>query len=679
MIILPTRVSSALQVALVGCPDADTLAALVADALAESERAEIAVHAASCSTCHALLAGLLETADSGDGTRRAAATLGEGTRIGRYVLGERLGAGGMGVVYAATDSELHRRVAVKLLRADGTGELSTQGRERMMREARVLASLSHPNVVTVFDVGTHGDNVFLAMELVEGGNLAAWVREGKHSLAEILDRLIDAGRGLAAAHAAGVVHRDVKPDNILVGRDGRARVTDFGLARLERAPEVPAGVARGGSEELTREGTQMGTPVYMAPEQRAAGEVGPRADQWSFCAMIYELVAGVRPFRIEDPDERATAITAGRITPPRRKIPRWLVRVVARGLRAEPNERWDSIDELVAALVRGRRRPARIARTIGLSAVAVVALGGVAIAKHRSAPVAKLDSPELRMIDPRAGCSCPMSACTNTCVSVCRSSEYDVSSPIPGISIPGRQEALQGVSGDGEQILFLANKRCNLDHLWLAHRHGDAYESVDVTDQLDRSRVLLFEGCCTLAADGKSMILANSERRGFVRVPLPIGSAPLEDLGTLITDGPASATVRFPVLSADERTLYYRVIDWPVGAPDAGPLDGIYSSVRSDRQVAFVPGTRLPGRARHYDYPTGVSSDGLSLFVEGDYRTHVLVRASTDQAFNDPGEGMLPALLPGWRAAPLTDCRRIATTWTPGGCEREDIVFLEAR
>ena len=669
-----------------GCPDADTLAAWVADALAESERAAIAVHAASCASCHALVAGLLETADSSDGTSHRPSALREGTRIGRYVLGERLGAGGMGVVYAATDSELHRRVAVKLLRSDA-GELGAQGRERMMREARVLASLSHPNVVTVFDVGTHEDNVFLAMELVEGGNLAGWIRGGKRTLAEILDRLIDAGRGLAAAHVAGVVHRDVKPDNILVGRDGRARVTDFGLARIDAAPELaPGSDAPVGSGVLTRAGTRMGTPVYMAPEQLAAGEVGARADQWSFCAMIYELVAGVRPFRIEDPDERIAAIEAGRIAAPARgrKVPRWLMQVVARGLRADPAARWPSMDIVVLQLVRGRRMPGRIGRGIALAAIALVGIGGVAAAKrgHGVPPPAApptLGGEALRLIDSRPGCSCPLSACTNTCVSVCRASSFTVSAPIPGISMPDRQEALLGTSGDGDVILYLANRHCTLDHLWLAHRHGDAYESVDLTEQLDRSRVTLFEGCCTLAPDGRSMILANPDRRGFVRVPLPIGSAPLEDLGVLVPDAPPHVTAKFPVLSADQRTLYYRVIDWPVGAADSGPLDGMYSTTRADARVPFTPGTHMPGRARMYDYPTGVSSDGLTLFVEGDYRTHVLVRASVDQAFNDPAEGMLPALLPGWRAVPTADCQRIATTWTPGGCEREDIVWLEAR
>jgi predicted Ser/Thr protein kinase len=653
---------------------------LVADALGETERAAIAVHAATCDGCHALVAGLLETRADSD-SPRAALVLREGTHVGRYVLGERLGAGGMGVVYAATDSELQRRVAVKLLRPDGGGELGTQGRERLMREARVLASLSHPNVVTVFDVGTHDDNVFLAMELVEGGNLSAWLRAGTRSFAEIVDRLIDAGRGLAAAHAAGVVHRDVKPDNILVGRDGRARVTDFGLARFDRAqPELTPKQDDGAvPAELTRAGTRMGTPMYMAPEQLASGETGPRADQWSFCAMIYEAVAGVRPFRIEDPEARAAAIAAGRLVAPVRRVPGWMLRIVTRGLRAEPSERWPAIEDLVGALERGRRRPARIGRTAALAGLVLAAIGGVAIAKHGNAALPPapltLGGEALHLVDERPGCNCPMSTCP--CASVCRASEFSVSAPIPGVSISGRQEALLGASGDGEEILFLAGTHCSIDRLWLAHRTGDRYESIDLTDQLDLHRVALFEGCCTLAADGHSMVLARPDHRGFVRVALPITPGKLDDLGTLVPDAPEGMTANFPVLSADERTLYYRMID--PGTTDPGSLDGNYAATRADPHAPFAVGKRMPGRGRQYDYVTGVSADHLSLFMEGDFRTHVLARASVDQPFADPGPGMLPALLPGWRAVPLADCRRIATTWTPGGCEREDIVWLEAK
>ena len=666
------------------CADADTLAALLANALDPAQRAAIAVHAASCEDCHALLDELLEprhTAETQGGQPVAPRLLREGTRVGRYVIGERLGVGGMGVVYAAVDSELHRRVAVKLLHPDGGGQLGTQGRERLMREARMLASLSHPNVVTVFDIGTHDGDLFLAMELVEGGNLNTWMRRASRTPGDILDRLIEAGRGLSAAHAAGVVHRDVKPDNILVGGDGRARVTDFGLARFDRAP--PAFEATGQQSaalgpELTRTGTLMGTPVYMAPEQMVSGDADARTDQWSFCATVYEVLAGVRPFPVHDLEARSAAIAAGRLEPPAagHRVPGWVTRLVARGLRVDPGERWPSMDAVVDALTRGRRRPGRLARWTAFGAAATAAAIVAIVLAPRGAAAPPADD-VMRMFDPRPGCHCPMSACSDHCVSVCRATAYKLGKPIPNVSVPGRQEALLGLASDGSALLYLAGKQCSIDHVWLARKRGDSYEPIDLTDQLDRTRVAWFEGCCTLAADGRSMVLARPDHHGFVRVRLGDRTAEaVDDLGELVTG--KDATAQFPTLSADELTLYYRVIDQSRGRDDLGPLDGVYAAVRANRNAPFAPGARLPGRARLYDLVSGVSADHLSLFMSSEYRTHVLVRSSVDQPFLDPEEGMLPATLPGWRTMPLADCNHLATTWTPGGCAAEEIIWLDA-
>ncbi len=665
------------------CADEDTLGALIANALDAAERRAIAVHAATCEHCHALLEGLLEVQP--DAAPDAELKLGPGTLVGRYVIGDQLGAGGMGVVYAAVDSELQRKVAVKLLRPEGGGQLGTQGRERLMREARMLASLSHPNVVTVFDVGTHDGSLFLAMELVEGGSLNAWMRRAPRTTEEIVDRLIEAGRGLSAAHATGVVHRDVKPDNILVGRDGHARVTDFGLARFDRAPAEPepsSGLSPAASPDLTRTGTLMGTPVYMAPEQMVSGDAEPRTDQWSFCAMVYEVIAGVRPFSVENLEARSAAITEGRLAAPAkgRRVPGWLARIVARGLRANPAERWPSMDAVVAALVRGRRRRGRIVRWAAIAGALAIASGASIALAVRGGPARKLEM--LRNTDPRPGCNCPMSACEDHCVSVCSARNYRMGAPVPGVSQPDRQEALLGVSGDGSAMLFLADKGCMLDHLWLAHRDGETYQSVDITDQLDRQRVMFAEGCCTLAADGKSMVLSRSDRHGFVRVRLA-GSTPIpvdasDDLGDLVPGASPAVSAQFPVLSADGHTLYYRVIDGSVAAGDLGPLDGVYAAVRADPDAAFAPGTRLPGRARYYDAVTGISSDHLSLFMTSEYRTHVLVRSSVDQPFGMPADNMIPAEMQGFRTVPLADCQRLLTTSTVGGCRGEDIVWLEA-
>src|SRR5437763_1115036 len=210
------------------------------------------------------------------GSPGAAEGLDRGATVGRYVVLDRIGAGGMGVVYAAYDPELDRRVAIKLLRPDRFS--SEAGRLRLLREAQALARLTHPNVVAVYDAGTFGDRVFVAMELVEGETLRQWLGEGPRSWREVLDRFLPAGRGLAAAHAAGLVHRDFKPENVLLGRDGRVRVMDFGLARVEEHAQESTALpmmVRALTEEsvprplgpLTQEGRVLGTPNYMSPEQ----------------------------------------------------------------------------------------------------------------------------------------------------------------------------------------------------------------------------------------------------------------------------------------------------------------------------------------------------------------------------------------------------------------------------
>jgi hypothetical protein len=667
------------------------LAALLAGQLPVAERESIADHAASCAACHQLLDRLVGvTRSDRDGNARDRQPLAKGTRVGRYVIGDWLGVGGMGIVYAAVDSELQRPVAIKVLRPDGGGDaFVTKGRERLMREARVLASLSHPNVVTVFDVGTHDGDLFLAMELVDGGSLNAWLSKTR-TIADIVDRLIDAGRGIAAAHAAGIVHRDVKPDNILVGRDGRTRVTDFGLARLDALAE-PEGGARewpASSSDLTRTGARMGTPVYMAPEQHA-GTADARTDQWAFCAMVYELVAGVRPFPVDDLDDRTKAIADGKVAPPApgRRVPSWLLRLAMRGMRADPDDRWPSMSAVVDALVRGRRRRGRIVAASVIATLAVASIATTVVlargtGESSAARPVQTSSLDIVMPDPRTGCNCPMSACDGSCVSVCKASHYTIGPPIAGISEPNRQEALLGVSGDGDTLLYLANTGCRLDHIWLARRHGNAYESTDLTAKLDLQRVAIFEGCCSLAASGRALVMARPDQHGFMRVRLdgttPLALDPSDDLGELVPRGPPHVNAQYPAMSPDELTLYYRVFDRSLDPGDLGPLDAVYAAHRTDRNHPFAAGTRLPGRARYYDVVTGVSADGLSLFMSSEYRTHVLVRPSLDKPFADPGENMLPAWFWGWRAAPVADCRRIATTVSPGGCANEDIVWLEA-
>jgi len=347
-------------------------------------RARVEGHAASCAACRELLSALARQRDvSGSAptlvSKLSGASESESDlppQIGRFVLTHLLGAGGMGIVYAASDPELDRVVAVKLLRSELVDELRRPAmEERLHREARAMAKLSHPNVVAVYDVGTHDGRVFIAMEYVEGEALAKWL-ESPRTLASILDAFRAAGSGLAAAHAQGVVHRDFKPGNVLVGDDGRVRVTDFGIAKLEPGPRSPT--AR--PLAMTATNAAMGTPQYMAPEQYLGEPVDARADQFSFCVALYAAIYGVRPFAGTTIDELAAAVIAGRIASPTRtaRVPARIHAALVRGLAATPADRFPTLDALLAELV---LPPARRTRLVAIVASAVaIGAGAIAIA-----------------------------------------------------------------------------------------------------------------------------------------------------------------------------------------------------------------------------------------------------------------------------------------------------------
>ncbi|MBC8074423.1 MAG: serine/threonine protein kinase, partial [Deltaproteobacteria bacterium] len=292
-----------------------------------------------------------------------------GAVVDRYVILELLGAGGMGVVYAAYDPQLDRRVALKLLRAKARGDV---GRARMIREAHALAKLSHPNVVTVFDAGIHDDEVFLAMELVEGETLRAWLQQRDRSWQESLPVLILAGRGLASAHAAGVLHRDFKPENVMIdaamsaGAE-RVRVMDFGLARrsgAESGESTPLEAELAASEpdaNITRTGALLGTPAYMAPESFAGASGDARSDQFAFCVTAWEALFGERPHARASVRAQVDAVRGGAAprAPAGTRVPGWLQRTLTRGLAVDPAERWPSLEALLAQLERGRTRMRR--------------------------------------------------------------------------------------------------------------------------------------------------------------------------------------------------------------------------------------------------------------------------------------------------------------------------------
>jgi tetratricopeptide (TPR) repeat protein len=275
-----------------------------------------------------------------------------GASVGRFLIVDRLGAGGTGVVYKAFDPKLDRPVLLKLLHA-GDGDLEVL-RDRLLREAQALGRLSHPNVVAVHDVGTFGGDAFVAMEFVEGATLSQWLEQAPRSQREILEAFRAAGRALAAAHQAGLVHRDFNPDNVIVGNDGRVRVAGAGAI--------------------------TGTPRFLAPEQHRGQSVDERADQFSFCVSLYFALHRRYPFAADSAEGYREAVLDGRIeeAPPGAKVPRWLRSVLLRGLAVRPEARWPSMQALLAALSQdpGRTLRRRVAAASAAS-IAAALLAGV--------------------------------------------------------------------------------------------------------------------------------------------------------------------------------------------------------------------------------------------------------------------------------------------------------------
>jgi eukaryotic-like serine/threonine-protein kinase len=356
------------------------------------------------------------------------ASLAVGDVVGRYVVGQRVGAGGMGVVYKAVDPTLGRTVALKVLR--WVDAISPAARERLQREARALARVCHPNVVAVYDAGTVGGHVFIAMEFVDGPTLAAWTDQpspAKPSREAIVRTYLDAARGLAAVHDAGLVHRDFKPSNVLVGADGRVRVSDFGLARtavgpasaadrsasaaavagrhpimLPRSSSTPDGSVDGSLGErrsepatdsldggITVPGTILGTPAYMSPEQRSGTAASALSDQYSFCASLYAALYGEVPSLITD--------AAGCVDAPGRargaRVPMAIRRALVRGLAPRPDGRYPSMRELIAALERGTASHRHRRAALLAAAFAVVLLAAGLLARTWGADRAPVFAP----------------------------------------------------------------------------------------------------------------------------------------------------------------------------------------------------------------------------------------------------------------------------------------------
>ncbi len=380
------------------CPEENVLVDFVRGELDDATRDALEEHQDSCELCRAVMVELARfepasdelavtdtsiapepvaadpTRDPATEVYKVAPRLTEGDKVGRYVVLNKVGEGGMGVVYAAYDPELDRKVAIKLLMTSLGGSLDeelAEQRTRLLREAQSMAKLTHPNVITVHDVGEFGDQVFVAMEFVDGGTLTEWLKVPR-PWRDRLEIFVAAGRGLGAAHKAGLVHRDFKPDNVLIDSEGRAAVTDFGLARpaagktdsfntiaaIERTPVMSA--------QLTRTGALVGTPAYMAPEQLAGQRSDALADQFSFCVTLYEALYGRRPFEGRVLGELMANVTAGRFLPPPREsdVPRRVRRAILRGLSVRPDERFPTMEALLVELTHDPARTWRRWATI---------------------------------------------------------------------------------------------------------------------------------------------------------------------------------------------------------------------------------------------------------------------------------------------------------------------------
>ncbi len=355
----------------VECLDDNAASEFVSGSLARTALTKVEGHLAGCRDCRALVAALAQDAaldsnvatvkhekvSASQVTEMPKRTLAIGDRVGRYLVLQTLGTGGMGVVFSAYDPQLDRKIALKLLRS-GLQLATKDAQKRLRREAQAIAQLSHPNVVGVYDVGTTDDgDLYIAMEFVEGDTLTQWLKAYPRTWREILEVFQQAAKGLAAAHGVGLLHRDFKPDNVLVGGDGRVRVTDFGLARSLIAIDEES--ARGATPQmptalnaaLTATGTVLGTPRYMPPEQLSGPDIDARADQFSFCVALYEALYGGHPL----PGKTSVAMfeTGAVATPPpdTTKVPAFIGRAVMRGLQKDRAKRFPMMSQLMTELI----------------------------------------------------------------------------------------------------------------------------------------------------------------------------------------------------------------------------------------------------------------------------------------------------------------------------------------
>jgi len=461
--------------------------------------------------------------DTGPSAPARRASLPPDGMLGRYHVLDVLGAGGMGVVYLARDPVLDRTVALKVVHRN---RVVAGGQARLVHEAKAMARLQHPNVVAVHDVDLVDGQVVVSMERVEGRTLRRWLDERPRHWREVVTAFAAAGRGLAAAHAARIVHRDFKPENVLVADDGRVRVADFGLAR-----SVPDDGADPAAIRVTA--PALGTPLFMAPEQHDGGAVTAAADQYAFCVALWKAALGVWPFAGTTTAELAAAKRSGRVVEPRRiRAPRWLVALLRRGLAVEPAARHASMDVVVAALETGLGRRRRALLAVG----AVALVGAGAGASLSIAPPAA---------DP------------------CTGGEARVTAAWPRAARRAAIERVAGLGGDtlarrldGDVGAFATRWVAGYRDACLAHDRG-----AQSAELLDRRMVCLERGRAGLGAVAD--VVARADASTLPQIPLAVQALPdpaaCDDAEALLAAVPlpprAQAARAAPIRAAVERAL----------------------------------------------------------------------------------------------------------------------------
>ncbi|HEY4060097.1 MAG TPA: serine/threonine-protein kinase, partial [Kofleriaceae bacterium] len=421
-----------------GCPSVEELVSYAEQPVALVESG-IEKHIRGCPTCRRAVDSAIATGRTAFGSNRIAKgtapesdeklVAAKDVRLGeRYEVKQLLGRGGMGAVYLARDRTLGRDVAVKLHRAGS-------GSDRLQREAIAMAKLAHPNVVTVYEVASYEDRLYVAMEYVKGGTLMTWLKASTRTWQEIVEMLLATGEGLVAAHAAELVHRDFKPENVLIGEDGRPRVGDFGIAHVaNRASDKIISVSTTGDSDpstpLTMTGAVMGTPAYMAPEQIVGEDVDARADQFAFCVVAWEALYGKRPFRGSSLPAIAAAIALQRLERTSKYVPPHVSSVIERGLAQESKDRYPDMRALLGALRstvdRGPRR-----RKIAIIASVPLAIGATIAAMYASRAAAPAT-------DPCAGGSEQLAGAWDSSVGDKMKTAFTTARPKDGAEIYGR-------------------------------------------------------------------------------------------------------------------------------------------------------------------------------------------------------------------------------------------------